>query len=419
MRFGPVLRDVVGIAASFLLLAQGLDAATAVPPRQECDPAKPAVAGVTTPEKNPERTAFLGDWVDISVCNIQTFAAEAATHQKDVTLYVDGLDTGVKASKIDYESGLATFVLDRNEKNKDLWAPLLYDPLFNRTEKLFVSIGERGEQPLPRLRDANMQITLDKVYHDWTTLLWLALLLCVVVFSIRFARRSDMLRDAPAVDGVRQTYSLARVQMAWWFVLVVNGFVFIWLITGDYRDTITPSILGLMGISAATGLAAVAVSPRSTERGTALAKAFDDEKAVIDAKVQKVNAEIEATQKEIDDLKAANQPADKLETLKADLATRRTDLDVARGKLLLQTISVTSNFPSKGFWTDLVSDDRGAVALDRFQIVVWTAVLGGFFLTSVFWDLAMPEFNATVLGLMGISSGTYIGFKLPPKKSEG
>src|SRR5260370_356237 len=227
MRFGPALSYLVGIAATMLLLAQALDAATAVSPRRECDPAKPAVAGVATPEKNPERTAFLGDWVDISVCNLQAFATDAATHQKDITLYVDGLDTGVKASKIDYDSGMATFVLDRNEKNKDLWAPLLYDPLFNRTERLFVSIGERGEQPLPRLRDANMQITLDKVYHDWTTLLWLTLLLCVVVFCVRFARNSDMLRDAPAVDGVRQTYSLARLQMAWWFVLVVIGFVFI------------------------------------------------------------------------------------------------------------------------------------------------------------------------------------------------
>jgi hypothetical protein len=28
-------------------------------------------------------------------------------------------------------------------------------------------------------------------------------------------------------------------------------------------------------------------------------------------------------------------------------------------------------------------------------------------------DLAMPDFSAMVLGLMGISSGTYFGFKLP------
>jgi hypothetical protein len=27
----------------------------------------------------------------------------------------------------------------------------------------------------------------------------------------------------------------------------------------------------------------------------------------------------------------------------------------------------------------------------------------------------MPEFDTTLLGLMGISSGTYIGFKFPEK----
>ena len=68
---------------------------------------------------------------------------------------------------------------------------------------------------------------------------------------------------------------------------------------------------------------------------------------------------------------------------------------------------------------DLMSDDRGVVALDRLQVVVWTLVLGGIFLTSVLWDLTMPEFSATMLALMGISSGTYIGFKLPMRDASG
>src|SRR5438132_781565 len=46
---------------------------------------------------------------------------------------------------------------------------------------------------------------------------------------------------------------------------------------------------------------------------------------------------------------------------------------------------------SKGWWRDLVADERGVVALDRLQIVVWTIVLSGVFLTSVIWDLTMPE----------------------------
>ena len=62
-----------------------------------------------------------------------------------------------------------------------------------------------------------------------------------------------------------------------------------------------------------------------------------------------------------------------------------------------------------------MKDESGAVALDRLQIVVWTVVLSGIFLTSVVWELTMPEFGTTLLALMGISSGTYVGFKLPHK----
>jgi hypothetical protein len=38
------------------------------------------------------------------------------------------------------------------------------------------------------------------------------------------------------------------------------------------------------------------------------------------------------------------------------------------------------------------------------------------FVSAVYNNLTMPELSATLLGLMGISSGTYIGFKLPEQK---
>jgi hypothetical protein len=68
--------------------------------------------------------------------------------------------------------------------------------------------------------------------------------------------------------------------------------------------------------------------------------------------------------------------------------------------------------PSRGFLRDVLSDGAG-VSLHRFQIFVWTIVLGVIFCVEVFKDLAMPDFNATLLALMGISAGTYLGFKFP------
>jgi hypothetical protein len=295
---------------------------------------------------NPDsHQVYLGDWVLIRVCNLPKLLQEASAAQTSVTLFVEGMDSGNEPVGVDMESGTLTFVLDRNEKNRNLWKPFLYDPLFDREVSIRLSVGLRGERPLPRLPNANLTLHLQKLWVDWTTWCWLALLLAFTAAIVLASVYTDMLRDGPpvgpALDRVPQPYSLGRSQMAWWFFLIVISFVFIWLVTSD-RDTIPPSLLGLMGISAATALVAAAIPERQ-----ALARS------------------------------------------------------------------------SRGWWRDLITDVHGVVALDRLQIVVWTIVLSGIFLTSVVWDLTMPEFNTTLLALMGISSGTYLGFKLPHKENRG
>ena len=55
----------------------------------------------------------------------------------------------------------------------------------------------------------------------------------------------------------------------------------------------------------------------------------------------------------------------------------------------------------------------------RFQMLAWTLLLGFVFVAKVLSDRTMPEFNAMTLALLGLSAGTYLGFKLPAAKSEG
>jgi hypothetical protein len=62
-------------------------------------------------------------------------------------------------------------------------------------------------------------------------------------------------------------------------------------------------------------------------------------------------------------------------------------------------------------------NDGAQLGLHRIQMVLWTATLGTIFLVSVIKDLVMPEFDSTLLTLMGISSGTYLGFKFPERKT--
>jgi hypothetical protein len=292
----------------------------------------PAVAAVAGVNADPHQV-YLGDWIILSVCHLDELLKQADAAQAPLTLFIEGKDNGNEPVGIDVESGTLTFVLDRNDKNRDLWKPFLYDPLFDSEVSMRVSVGIRGERPVPRAPGANTAVLLRKLYVDWTTCVWSALLLAITIAILAAATRTNMLRDGTG------RYSLGRTQMAFWFFLVVISYSFIWMITGD-RDTIPPSVLGLMGISAATAMVATAIP------------------------------------------------------------SRKTTAPLSRG------------------WYDLIADEDGDIALDRLQIVVWTIILGGVFLTSVVWDLSMPEFNATLLALMGISSGTYLGFKLPNAKKE-
>jgi len=69
---------------------------------------------------------------------------------------------------------------------------------------------------------------------------------------------------------------------------------------------------------------------------------------------------------------------------------------------------------SKWFLQDILSDADG-ISFHRLQIAVWTVVLGIIFWDLVIHILSMPNFSAELLALMGISGGTYIGFKFPEK----
>jgi hypothetical protein len=66
-----------------------------------------------------------------------------------------------------------------------------------------------------------------------------------------------------------------------------------------------------------------------------------------------------------------------------------------------------------GRWfMDIISDGDG-VSFQRLQVVLWTLILGFVFASTVANTCSMPEFENTLLVLMGISNGLYLGFKIP------
>jgi hypothetical protein len=62
---------------------------------------------------------------------------------------------------------------------------------------------------------------------------------------------------------------------------------------------------------------------------------------------------------------------------------------------------------------DVLTDGETGISFHRFQMFVWTLILGVLFIHAVWYRLSMPEFDPTLLALLGISSGTYLGFKIP------
>ena len=94
-----------------------------------------------------------------------------------------------------------------------------------------------------------------------------------------------------------------------------------------------------------------------------------------------------------------------------DTRTRMNQIDQQLRTLNSQQSATTS----AGFIRDILSDSSG-YSFHRFQIFAWTIVLGIIFVSSVYNNLTMPEFSTTLLGLMGLSAGTYIGFKFPEQK---
>jgi hypothetical protein len=57
-------------------------------------------------------------------------------------------------------------------------------------------------------------------------------------------------------------FSLARTQFAWWLFLGIGGYLYIWLVTGQFIGVITSGVLTLIGISGVSGLAAQVIDSK-------------------------------------------------------------------------------------------------------------------------------------------------------------
>jgi len=239
----------------------------------------------------------------------------------------------------------------------------------------------------------------------------LAVILSTLALLLWLVSKTNIIREPgpPPVPGKRRPYNLGRAQMAFWFFLIYASYMTIWLIT-DALDTITSSLLALMGISAGTALGEALIDNGKDTAVTNQLQGLTAEKQALEQGITQTQAELDA----IDPAAATATDQSNRELLNRQLTDSRTRLNQIDQQL--RTLdSQSSPTTSQGFLRDLLSDGSG-YSFHRFQIFAWTIVLGIIFVSSVYNNLTMPEFSTTLLGLMGLSAGTYIGFKFPEQK---
>ncbi|MFN0139742.1 MAG: hypothetical protein ACKVQW_06610 [Pyrinomonadaceae bacterium] len=385
-------------------------------------------------KNDPKRnSAGIGDIIVVQVENLQKLVNQSncidekqpgqkveGCQEQEIALFLDGRKIkGIVRESVELQPNeeKLQFHLQRNADSDEAWADLLGSPSLGRgffLRPTAVSVGLENEYPVSTdvkdksakgdtnvKGDKKFELVRVNLYLFWIYFGGLAVLL---YFILRLAKRSNIVRDygeQPAAADKQKPFSLARCQMAFWFFWVIASFLFILLITGA-DDTITATVLSLIGIGAGTALGSAVLDAGKQEETANQRSGLGAEQLTLKTDIAALDAQI-----------ATVPPPANLSELEKTRTTKQTRLDLVEEQIE-ELSAKTAPRESQGFLKDVLNDAHG-VSFHRFQMFVWTIVLGFIFIFSVWERLSMPELGATLLALQGISAGTYLGFKIPEK----
>ena len=150
---------------------------------------------------------------------------------------------------------------DAGAADGKLWRQILGGTPFGGSRYVALGLGDK-EGTLPRTDAVIVEKVKLRVYH-WPLLVAGALGLALMAAGlIGLGWDTGLLRDTPPPAATAPApFSLARVQFAWWLFLVIGGYLYVWLVTGQFIGVVTTGVLALMGISGVSGLAAQVIDP--------------------------------------------------------------------------------------------------------------------------------------------------------------
>jgi hypothetical protein len=367
--------------------------------------------GQTPPAAQPKVTGLEGnleadDLIHVDVDNLEEWVK--SNDAKKLVPYLNGLAIrGNYPAEIHPSQNHVQFHLQITPENRSVWVDLLGAPTGIR-KPVFFSVGPEDQSPFETVYHPGNRVLLTVISPAYGVAA-LIIVLATLTLLVCLARTTNIIREPgpkPA-GGKHRPYNLGRTQMAFWFFLVYSSYVVIWLIT-DALDTITPSLLGLMGISAGTALGEAMIDSGKDVANTTQLQDLTAEKQTLEQSIPELQTQLAGFS-----VTATLTPQ---ETAVWDSQNKQLQDDRTRLAQINQQVQTltrpASAGISAGFLRDILGDSSG-YSFHRFQIFAWTIVLGVIFVSSVYNGLTMPEFSTTLLGLMGISSGTYIGFKFP------
>ncbi len=300
---------------------------------------------------------------------------------KNLVLQLDGYPlnhihgTSISNNELEFE-------LTSDADSHPQWSAILGNA--SKIEKdVRVSVGCPNGQAVSQTQEFILKITLWNLVRFF----WILLPLIILVLSIFLCFRDGGLLRTSGITAKR-CYSLAKTQLAWWFYIIFFSFLSLFVITGSYTNIVTSQSMVLLGIGSLTTLGSSIIDNVSDEKNLD----YDSDKNSQIQTLEDKRIKIESSR-----MKSAEK--------KKELLDNKKQLN----KYELQSINILQ---------DVVTDSSGQVNIHRYQIVIWTILLGFIFLYQVINTYKMPEFDTTLLALQGISSGTYLTLKASRENNE-
>ncbi|WP_438394967.1 hypothetical protein [Caballeronia sp. DA-9] len=333
---------------------------------------------------------------------------------------------------------------DADQNNRKSWAAILGQPM-SATKTVHI-IVRSGKAPLlvefddvakaGAKKDVNTELDIRlRVFNGFVMLG--GLLLVVVVSACTIVGVHMGLGRDSGIAQMRSEelpFSLGRCQMAFWFLLTFWAFCFMYALVGQ-TDTLNSESLTLMGISAGTALTSIVID-KTKDATSNIEKAVNALGLTSRWHVDLLHDIVYPYTRQplpgflrngVRSILRSRQIRDW--SRRPDLTGITADSPISKALFPGSDPSVAATYRalwdkyealvepirSNGFISDLVTDASGPT-IGRWQIVAWTVTLGMIYIVSTWEHLELPEFGTTLLSLMGISSGIYLGFKVPEKQ---